>query len=65
MLVETTGKLDSAKPGCANQFSVFTYAVPARTGTTVLVLAADTGVPGAVDLETAKRVLTSIRPLKP
>ncbi|NEW27698.1 hypothetical protein [Nocardia cyriacigeorgica] len=64
MLVETTGKLDAAKPGCAEQFSVFTYAVPARTGTIVLVLAADTGVPDAVDPETAKRVLTSIRPLK-
>lgn len=64
MLVETTGRLDSAQPGCANQFSVFTYAVPARAGTIVLVLAADTGVPDAVDPETAKRVLTSIRPLK-
>lgn len=64
MLVETTGRLDSAKPGCAAQFSVYTYAVPARTGTIVLVLAADTGVPDAVDPATAKRILSSIRPLK-
>ncbi|NEW47847.1 hypothetical protein [Nocardia cyriacigeorgica] len=64
MLVETTGAMVTAKPGCATEFSVYTYAVPGRTGSIVLVLAADTGVPDAVDHATAQRILSSIRPLK-
>ncbi|WP_280235056.1 hypothetical protein [Nocardia cyriacigeorgica] len=64
MLVETTGKLDTGRPGCATEFSVYTYAIPGRTGSIVLVLAADTGVPDAVDTATAQRILSSIRPLK-
>ncbi|WP_460699654.1 hypothetical protein [Nocardia thraciensis] len=61
--VETTGNAPPPVPGCAATFSVFTFAFPSENGNFVMTIAADTGVPQAVDKATAKRVLASIRPL--
>ncbi|WP_159927936.1 MULTISPECIES: hypothetical protein [Nocardia] len=63
MFVETKGTVADAKPGCAKAYSVYTAAFPNDNGTFVMVIAADTGVPNALDAETAKRIFTSIRPL--
>ncbi|MGK8554821.1 hypothetical protein [Nocardia gipuzkoensis] len=62
--VETTGTVTEAKPGCATAYSIYTAAFPTDSGTFVMVIAADTGVPHALDAETAKRICTSIRPLE-
>ncbi|WP_280263039.1 hypothetical protein [Nocardia wallacei] len=61
--VETTGTAPPPAPGCAATFSVFTFAFPSENGNFVMTIAADTGVPQAVDRATAKQVLASIRPL--
>ncbi len=63
MFVETKGTVADAKPGCAKAYSVYTAAFPNEQGNFVMVIAADTGVPHALDAETAKRIFTSIRPL--
>ncbi|MFI9505764.1 hypothetical protein [Nocardia sp. NPDC052566] len=64
MFVETTGTVAKAKPGCATQYSIFTFAMPTdgEKGSFVMVIAADTGVPDALDAAAAKRIFTSIRP---
>ncbi|MFE9582788.1 hypothetical protein ACFYO1_40895 [Nocardia sp. NPDC006044] len=62
MFVETKGTVTQAKPGCATAYSVYTAAFPTDNGSFVMVIAADTGVPNAVDADTAKRIFTSIRP---
>ncbi len=62
MFVETKGTVPQAKPGCATTYSVYTVAYPTDNGSFVMVITADTGVPNAVDAETAKRIFTSIRP---
>ncbi|MGW4328811.1 hypothetical protein ACWEKR_23285 [Nocardia sp. NPDC004573] len=62
MFVETKGTVADAKPGCAKTYSVYTAAFPNEEGNFVMVIAADTGVPHALDAETAKRIFTSIRP---
>ncbi|WP_194838352.1 hypothetical protein [Nocardia sp. XZ_19_369] len=62
MFVETKGTVTEAKPGCATAYSVYTAAFPTENGSFVMVIAADTGVPSALDAETAKRIFTSIRP---
>ncbi|WP_433661237.1 hypothetical protein ACQPW1_02885 [Nocardia sp. CA-128927] len=62
MFVETKGTVTQAKPGCATAYSVFTAAFPTENGSFVMVIAADTGVPNALDADTAKRIFTSIRP---
>ncbi|GAA5097541.1 hypothetical protein [Nocardia iowensis] len=62
MFVETKGTVTKAKPGCATEYSVYTVAFPTENGSFVMVIAADTGVPEAIDTETAKRIFTSIRP---
>ncbi|WP_067845254.1 hypothetical protein [Nocardia lijiangensis] len=59
--VETRGAITDAKPGCATEYSVYTFATSADIGSFVMVIAADTGVPNAVDPETAKRIFRSIR----
>ncbi|MGK8521619.1 hypothetical protein ACRS6B_08715 [Nocardia asteroides] len=64
MFVETKGTVADAKPGCAKAYSVYTVAFPNDNGTFVMVIAADTGVPNALDAETAKRIFTSIRPIE-
>jgi hypothetical protein len=61
MFVETKGTIPDAKPGCATQYSVYTFASPTENGNFVMVIAADTGVPHAVDVATAKRIFTSVR----
>ncbi|WP_029904077.1 hypothetical protein [Nocardia brasiliensis] len=61
MFVETKGTVTQAKPGCATAYSVFTVAYPTDSGNFVMVIAADTGVPNALDADTAKRIFTSIR----
>ncbi len=61
MFVETKGTVADAKPGCAKAYSVYTAAFPNDSGNFVMVIAADTGVPHALDAETAKRIFTSIR----
>ncbi|WP_280332862.1 hypothetical protein [Nocardia wallacei] len=61
--VETTGSAPPPAPGCATTFAVYTFAFPSENGNFVMTIAADTGVDKAVDKTTAKRVLTSIRPL--
>ncbi|MET9029506.1 hypothetical protein ABZW96_28385 [Nocardia sp. NPDC004168] len=63
MFVETKGTVSDAKPGCAKAYSVYTAAFPNDQGNFVMVIAADTGVPHALDAETAKKIFTSIRPL--
>ncbi|WP_157171741.1 hypothetical protein [Nocardia higoensis] len=63
--VEARGRIDAPAPGCAPEFSVYTFATSADTGSLVMVIAADTGVPKAVDPATARRVFASIRPYKP
>ncbi|WP_063018850.1 hypothetical protein [Nocardia niwae] len=63
MFVETKGTVADAKPGCAKAYSVYTAAFPNDQGNFVMVIAADTGVPHALDAETAKRIFASIRPL--
>ncbi|MGQ4619139.1 hypothetical protein [Nocardia sp. R7R-8] len=63
MFVETKGTVADAKPGCAKAYSVYTAAFPNDQGNFVMVIAADTGVPHALDADTAKRIFTSIRPL--
>ncbi|MBH0779145.1 hypothetical protein [Nocardia bovistercoris] len=60
--VETRGAIGNAKPGCATRYTVYTFATPTDTGNFIMVIAADTGVPAAVDPETARRIFTSIRP---
>lgn len=62
MFVETKGTVSQAKPGCATAYSVYTAAFPTENGSFVMVIAADTGVPNALDADTAKRIFTSIRP---
>ncbi|WP_040773049.1 hypothetical protein [Nocardia pneumoniae] len=64
VFVETTGTVAEAKPGCAKAYSIYTAAFPTDSGTFVMVIAADTGVPHALDAETAKRICTSIRALE-
>ncbi|WP_454194681.1 hypothetical protein [Nocardia sp. Marseille-Q1738] len=61
VFVETTGTVTEAKPGCATAYSIYTAAFPTDSGTFAMVIAADTGVPRALDAETAKRICTSIR----
>ncbi|QIS01253.1 hypothetical protein F5X71_02015 [Nocardia brasiliensis] len=61
MFVETKGTVSQAKPGCATAYSVYTVAYPTDSGNFVMVIAADTGVPNALDADTAKRIFTSIR----
>ncbi|MFI5781384.1 hypothetical protein [Nocardia sp. NPDC051570] len=61
--VETSGGGTAPAPGCAKTFSIYTFAFPSENGNFVMTIAADTGVPKAVDKETAKKVLASIRPL--
>ncbi|MEV5840164.1 hypothetical protein [Nocardia sp. NPDC052112] len=62
MFVETKGTATNVNPGCATEYSVYTFATPTDSGNFVMVIAADTGVPNAVDAVTAKRIFTSIRP---
>ncbi|MFI6167643.1 hypothetical protein ACIBCN_12720 [Nocardia sp. NPDC051052] len=62
MFVETKGTVTQAKPGCATAYSIYTAAFPTENGSFVMVIAADTGVPNALDADTAKRIFTSIRP---
>lgn len=62
MFVETKGTATKANPGCATEYSVYTFATPTDNGNFVMVIAADTGVPNAVDAATAMRIFTSIRP---
>lgn len=66
VFVETKGTLATSRPGCATEYSIFTFAMPsdAEEGSFVMVIAADTGVPHALDADTAKRIFTSIRPHK-
>ncbi|MFR9752637.1 hypothetical protein ACL02S_16590 [Nocardia sp. 004] len=63
VFVATTGTVTEAKPGCATAYSVYTAAFPNEQGNFIMVIAADTGVPHALDAATAKRICTSIRPL--
>ncbi|MEU6564007.1 hypothetical protein [Nocardia nova] len=63
MFVETTGSAPAPSPGCATTFSVYTFAFPSENGNFVMTVAADTGVDQAVDQATAKRILSTIRPL--
>lgn len=65
MFVETRGRTADPEPGCAAEYSVYTWAAPSTNGSFVMVIAADTGVPGAVDPATAKRVFASVRPYDP
>ncbi|WP_433197831.1 hypothetical protein ACQP1G_02135 [Nocardia sp. CA-107356] len=62
MFVETKGTATKVTPGCAADFSVYTFATPTDNGSFVMVIAADTGVPNAVDAATAMQIFTSIRP---
>ncbi len=62
VFVETRGTITDAKPGCATEYSIYTFATTAETGSFVMVIAADTGVPKAVDPDTARRIFASIRP---
>ncbi|WP_286013116.1 MULTISPECIES: hypothetical protein [Nocardia] len=61
--VETTGTATPPAPGCAKTFAVYTFAFPSENGHFVMTIAADTGVAKAIDKETAKKMLASIRPL--
>ncbi|MEG8177244.1 hypothetical protein GZH49_01705 [Nocardia terpenica] len=61
--VETTGSAPPPAPSCASTFSVYTFAFASENGNFVMTIAADTGVPKAVDKATAKKILASIRPL--
>ncbi|MEU7767567.1 hypothetical protein AB0B25_20860 [Nocardia sp. NPDC049190] len=63
MFVETKGTVAHAKPGCATTYTIYTVAFPSENGNFVMVIAADTGVPHALDAETAKRIFASIRPI--
>lgn len=65
VFVETTGTIVDPRPGCATRYSIYTYATPTDSGNFVMVIAADTGVPNAVDPDTARRIFTSIRPHQP
>ncbi|MEV0299290.1 hypothetical protein [Nocardia sp. NPDC050710] len=60
--VETRGTIVDPKPGCAREYSVYTFATPTENGSFVMVIAADTGVPKAVDPDTARRIFASVRP---
>ncbi|MEV0250072.1 hypothetical protein AB0H76_25985 [Nocardia sp. NPDC050712] len=62
VFVETKGRINNPNPGCAAEYSVYTFATPAEQGTFVMVIAADVGVPKAVDPDTAKRIFASVRP---
>ncbi|WP_433758269.1 hypothetical protein [Nocardia sp. CA-135398] len=62
MFVETKGTATKVNPGCATDYSIYTFATPTDHGNFVMVIAADTGVPNAVDAATAMRIFTSIRP---
>ncbi|MFD3707604.1 hypothetical protein ACFWUP_31090 [Nocardia sp. NPDC058658] len=64
MFTETTGTVPTPAPGCATTFSVYTYAFKgAKEGSFVMVMIADTGVPGAIDATEAKRIFSSVRAL--
>ncbi|MEV0357417.1 hypothetical protein AB0H71_15270 [Nocardia sp. NPDC050697] len=65
MFVETRGRIARPAPGCAAEYSVYTWAAPSTNGSFVMVIAADTGVPQALDAAGAKRVFSSIRPYEP
>ncbi|MFC9892955.1 hypothetical protein ACFVMC_04600 [Nocardia sp. NPDC127579] len=62
VFVETRGTIANPNPGCAAEYSVYTFATPAEQGSFVMVIAADIGVPKAVDPDTAKRIFASVRP---
>ncbi|MEV6274453.1 hypothetical protein [Nocardia sp. NPDC051832] len=62
VFVETRGRINNPNPGCAAEYSVYTFATPAEQGSFVMVIAADIGVPKAVDPDTAKRIFASVRP---
>ncbi|WP_194816909.1 hypothetical protein [Nocardia sp. XZ_19_385] len=62
VFVETRGRINNPNPGCAAEYSVYTFATPAEQGNFVMVIAADIGVPKAVDPDTAKRIFASVRP---
>lgn len=62
IFLETTGSVAVPKPGCAANYAVYTYATPTDEGNFVMVIAADLGVPNAVDTDTAKQIFRSIRP---
>lgn len=61
--VETTGTAPPPAPGCATSFSVYAFAFPSENGNFVMAIAADTGLDKSVDRETAKRIVSTIRPL--
>lgn len=61
--LETTGRAAPPAPGCATTFAIYTFAFPGENGSFVMTVAADTGVDHSVTEATAKRVLSSIRPL--
>ncbi|MFQ6394671.1 hypothetical protein ACLMAJ_14530 [Nocardia sp. KC 131] len=61
MFVETKGSIPQAKPGCATEYSVYTFAAPTESGSFVMVIAADTGIPKAVDAPTAMQIFASVR----
>lgn len=64
MFTETTGTVPAPEPGCAATYSVYTYAFKgAKDGSFVMVMIADTGVPGAIDATEAKRIFSTIRSL--
>ncbi|MGW0250927.1 hypothetical protein ACWDYH_30295 [Nocardia goodfellowii] len=63
VFVETRGRINNPNPGCAAEYSVYTFATAAEEGNFVMVIAADIGVPKAVDPDTAKRIFASVRPL--
>ncbi|MFC8044515.1 hypothetical protein [Nocardia sp. NPDC057353] len=65
MFVETRGRITQPAPGCAAEYSVYTWAAPSTNGSFVMVIAADTGVPQALDPAGAKRIVGSIRPYEP
>ncbi|WP_019931714.1 hypothetical protein [Nocardia sp. BMG111209] len=62
--VQVNGTAPAPAPGCAATFAIYTFAFPNENGSFVMTIAADTGVPKAVDEDTAKKILASIRPLQ-
>ncbi|MQY31979.1 hypothetical protein [Nocardia aurantia] len=62
--VTVNGTAPAPAPGCAATFAIYTFAFPNENGSFVMTIAADTGVPKSVDEDTAKKILTSIRPLQ-
>ncbi|MFI6772487.1 DUF4328 domain-containing protein [Nocardia sp. NPDC050412] len=62
-MVETTGTTRPLEPCGGSRYSVYTFGFTSGNETLVAVIVSDRGVPGAIDIESAKKIFTTLRRL--